>query len=141
MELSAEQWRELNSRIIEEFRENGGKCGGAFEGNPMLLLTTVGARSGESRVTPLTFHPDAEHYVVMASKGGAPEHPSWYHNLVANPDVVLEVGSDRFEGRAAEATDSERDRLYASMVEALPRFGEYQAGVERQIPIIVLSPK
>ena len=137
--MTNEQWLEFNRGIIAEFRANGGQCGGPFEGNPLLLLTTTGRTSGEARVTPLTTCRDADRYVVMASKGGAPSHPGWYHNLVSQPQVVIEVGNDRFECTASEATGSERERLFATFVEALPRFGDYQASVERSIPVIVLE--
>ena len=137
--MKRETLLEFNRGIIEEFRANGGKCGGVFEDNPMLLLTMTGARTGRQLTTPLTYHADGDRLVVMASAGGSPTHPAWYHNLIANDRVVIEVGSERFDAIATEAVDDERTRLFRSMVTELPRFGEYQQKVKRTIPIMVLS--
>lgn len=137
--MSREELLAFNQSVIEEFRENDGVCGGPFEGNPMLLLTTRGARTGEARTTPLTYHLDGDRHVVMASAGGSPTHPAWFGNLSAHPEVVVEVGSERFDAAATSPTGEERERLFADMVAALPRFGDYQAQVERVIPLVVLS--
>ena len=138
--MSSEQWREFNRNVIAEFRANGGRCGGPLEGNPLLLLTTTGARSGKPLTTPLTVHRDGEHLLVMASAGGAPKHPAWYHNLAANPKVTVEIDDRRFSANAREAeAGEEHARLFESFKAALPRFGGYQEMVERQIPIIVLE--
>lgn len=137
--MSDEEVLGFNKGVIEEFRANGGKCGGIFEGNPMLLMTMTGARSGRQLVSPLTYHADGDDYVVMASAGGDPEHPAWYYNLVANPKVVLEVGDETFAATATETTGDERARLYDSMVAAMARFGDYQADVDREIPLFKLS--
>ena len=131
----------FNAGIIEEFRANEGKCGGMFEGNPMLLMTMTGAKSGRQLTSPLTYHPDGDDYIVMASAGGDPKHPAWYFNLVANPDVVLEVGTERFDATAVQTEGAERTRVFEAMSEAMPRFGEYQAGVQREIPIFKLVRK
>ena len=96
-------WLALNQSVIEEFRANGGACGGVWEGNPMVLLTTIGARYGEPRTSPLTYTMDGERFVLIASKAGDPHHPAWYHNLVANPDVTIELGSERFAAKARVA--------------------------------------
>jgi deazaflavin-dependent oxidoreductase (nitroreductase family) len=136
-----EEWLELNRAVIEEFRANGGRCGGAFEGNPMVLLTTTGARSGQPRVSPLTYTTDGDRWVLIASKAGAPHHPAWYHNIVAHPEVTLEVGDERFPARAAVVTGDERERLYAERVAVMPRFGRYRELTDREIPVVVISRK
>jgi deazaflavin-dependent oxidoreductase (nitroreductase family) len=139
--MTDEQVLEFNEGIIEEFRANQGMCGGRFEGNPMLLMTVTGARTGRRITTPLTYHAYDDDYIVMASAGGDPRHPAWYFNLVAHPDVVLEVGTERFEATAVQTRGDERTRVFESMVAAMPRFGDYQAGVEREIPIFRLERK
>lgn len=132
---------DFNAGVIEEFRANGGKAGGMFEGKPLLLLHNRGARSGKDHVTPLVYLADDGRYVIFASKGGAPRNPGWYHNLVAGPDVSIEVGTDTLEVRAEEASGAERDRLYAIQEEQQPQFGEYAQKTERKIPVIVLTPR
>lgn len=139
--MTDEQVLGFNKGIIEEFRANEGKCGGVFEGNPLLLLTMTGARSGRELTSPLTYHANDGNYIVMASAGGDPKPPAWYFNLTANPDVTVEVGAERFDATAVEAQGDERASLYASMVEELPRFAEYQEAVERQIPVFKLVRK
>ena len=126
--------------IIEEFRANSGKVGGRFEGAPMVLLTTTGAKSGEPSTTPLVCLPDGGRVLVFASKGGAPKHPGWYHNLVANPTVTVEIGTDKYEGTATVVTGDERARLYAQQVERFPAFGDYEKKTERLIPVVALTP-
>lgn len=135
-ETSANNW---NSKIIEEFRANGGKVGGPFEGGTLLLLTTTGAKSGKQRVNPLAYLPDGERYVIFASKAGAPTNPDWYYNLVAHPQVTLEVGTEQFEATATEVTGGERDQLYARIVERMPGFGDYEKKTTRKIPVIALE--
>ena len=103
---------DFNAGVIEEFRANGGKAGGMFEGKPLLLLHNVGAKSGTEFVTPLVYLADGDDYVIFASKGGAPNNPGWYHNLKAGPNVSIEVGTEKLEVTAEEATGAERDRLY-----------------------------
>jgi len=136
--MTNEQVLGFNAGIVEEFRANGGKCGGIFEGNPMLLLTMTGAKSGRQMTSPLTYYADGDDYVVMASAGGDPKHPAWYFNLKANPDVTLEVGTDKFEASAIMTEGDERTRVYQAMTAAMPRFAEYQDGVDREIPIFKL---
>ena len=128
-----------NTGIIEEFRANAGKVGGPFEGAPMLLLHHVGAKSGTRRVNPLVYLPDGDRYVIIASKGGAPKHPDWYHNLVANPETTIEVGTETIPVRAEVITGEERDRLYARQAADRPAFAEYQAKTKRRIPVIALT--
>ncbi|GHO80671.1 hypothetical protein KSD_84420 [Ktedonobacter sp. SOSP1-85] len=135
-EVRANDW---NSKIIEEFRANGGKVGGPFAGGTLLLLTTTGAKSGKQRVNPLAYLPDGERYIIFASKAGAPTNPDWYHNLVAHPHVKLEVGTEEFEATATEVAGEERDQLYARIVERMPGFGDYEKKTTRKIPVIALE--
>ncbi len=128
-----------NKKIIEEFRANGGKVGGNFEGRTLLLLHTKGAKSGEERINPVAYTTDGDKLVVIASKGGAPSHPDWYHNIVAHPHLTVEVGTETFEVDAAVTEEPERSRLYDKMVEVMPGFADYKAKTTRQIPVIVLT--
>jgi deazaflavin-dependent oxidoreductase (nitroreductase family) len=130
---------DFNQRIIEEFRANAGRVGGPFEGTPILLLTTIGARSGHARTTPVAYMPDDERMVIFASRGGAPKNPGWYHNLLANPVVTVEVGGDKFEAKATVTSGEERRRLFARQAERIPQFAEYQRKTTRQIPVIALE--
>jgi len=129
----------FNQQLIEEFRANGGKVGGRFEGRPVLLLTTTGAKSGRRFTIPLVYLPDGERLLIFASKAGAPSSPDWYHNLVANPTVTIEVGSETYDATAVLVTGEERDRLYQRQVEAMPQFGEYQQKTTRVIPVVALE--
>ncbi len=131
---------DFNAQIIDEFRANGGRVGGMFEGGTLLLLHHTGAKSGKSRINPLGYLSDQGRYVVFASKAGAPTNPDWYHNLKAHPDVTIEVGSDTIEAVASEATGDERDRLYHTQAERVPQFAEYEKQTDRVIPVIVLTP-
>ncbi|HEY1298545.1 MAG TPA: nitroreductase family deazaflavin-dependent oxidoreductase [Chloroflexota bacterium] len=137
---------EINADVIEQFRKNNGKIeSGMFKGARLLLLTTTGAKSGQTRVNPLAFTRDGDNYVVIASKGGAPAHPDWYRNVVAHPDVSVEVstadGTRQFAARARVAQDAERERLYAAQAAVIPSFAEYQRKTSRQIPVVVLEPR
>ena len=127
-----------NRQIMEEFHANAGKVGGPFEGIPLLLLTTTGARSGQRRTTPVGYMPDGDRLVIFATRGGLPTNPSWYYNLVAHPEATVEVGTETFEVTAVVLTGEERDRLYARQVERAPVFAEYQAKTTRKIPVIAL---
>jgi deazaflavin-dependent oxidoreductase (nitroreductase family) len=129
----------FNTKIIREFRENGGKVGGPFEGAPLLLLTSTGAKSGQSRTSPVMYLPDDGRYVVFASKAGAPSNPDWYHNLLAHPDASIEVGTERFGVRATVITGAQRDELYARQAGLYPGFAEYEAKTTRTIPVIALE--
>jgi deazaflavin-dependent oxidoreductase (nitroreductase family) len=132
--------KDINTDVVEQFRTNDGQIqSGMFKGARLLLLTTTGARSGKTRINPLAFTRDGEHYVVIASKGGSPTHPDWYHNLVALPDVTVEVADERFDARARIAQGEERDRLYAAQAALMPGFAEYQRKTTRQIPVVVLE--
>ncbi|MGI9613509.1 MAG: nitroreductase family deazaflavin-dependent oxidoreductase [Acidimicrobiales bacterium] len=136
-----EQWLSLNDGVIAEFRANGGKCGGRWEGNPMVLLTTTGAKSGKPRTSPLTYTSDGDRIVLIASRAGDHRHPDWYHNLVANPDVAIEIGDERFDGVAVVAEEPERSRLLDARIEVMPRFGGYVEATDRTIPVVVVDPK
>ena len=130
---------EFNLGIIKEFRENGGETSGPFKGRPLLLLTTRGAKSGETHTTPLVYSRDGDRYVIIASMGGAPKSPAWYFNVTANPEVTLEVGKEKFPARASVAEGAERDRLYAQQAAMMPAFNEYQQKTTRRIPVVVLQ--
>ncbi len=130
-----------NTQIIEEFRANEGRVGGPYEGASMLLLRTRGARTGLERVNPLVYLPDDDRFIVFATKGGAPTHPDWYHNLVAHSDVEIEVGTETIAVRATEIQDdAEREALYARQVARREGFAEYPAkSGGRRIPVIALE--
>jgi len=131
--------QDFNRKIIEEFRSNNGVVGGPFEGAPMILVTHTGAKSGIERTTPLVHTRDGDRYVIIASKGGAPDNPDWYHNLKANPRATVEVGDERFEAEVEVYTDGpERDRLFDGMAEAMPNFRDYANNTTRVIPVVAL---
>jgi deazaflavin-dependent oxidoreductase (nitroreductase family) len=127
-----------NTKIIEEFRANGGKVGGMFEGRTLLLLHTTGAKSHQPRINPVAYTTDSDRLVVIASKGGAPTNPDWYYNLVANPLASVEVGTEQFQVRATVAEEPERTRLYNQMVSVMPGFAEYEQKTTRKIPVMIL---
>jgi deazaflavin-dependent oxidoreductase (nitroreductase family) len=132
--------REMNKGVVEEFRANAGIVGGMFEGKNVLLLTTIGAKSGEERLSPLAYTRDGDRLVIAASMGGAPKNPAWFHNLVANPKVTVEVGTETFEATATVIADrAERDRLYAGMIAHAEGFADYEKKTDRIIPIVVLE--
>jgi deazaflavin-dependent oxidoreductase (nitroreductase family) len=139
MTTTPNDMNDFNAGVIEEFRANGGTAGGMFEGKPLLLLHNVGARSGTEFVTPLVYLADGDNWVIIASKGGAPNNPGWYHNLKAQPEVSIEIGSDTVEVTAEEVTGAERDRLYSIQEEQQPQFTEYAQKTDRKIPVIVLK--
>ena len=130
---------ERNKKIIDEFRANEGKVGGYFEGKTLLLLHTKGAKSKAERINPVAYVRDGERYVVIASKGGAPTNPDWYYNIVADPNLTVEVGTEKFQVRAQVADEPERSRLYNKMVEMMPGFDDYRRKTTRKIPVIVLT--
>ena len=129
-----------NSKIIEEFRANEGKVGGPFEGAPLLLLHTAGAKTGQPRVNPMMYRPVAGGYAVFASKSGAPTNPDWYHNLLAHPDVEAEIGTTTVKLRARVAEGAERDRIGAAHKADNPGFADYETKTTRQIPVVILEP-
>jgi len=134
----AEDW---NSKIIAEFRANEGKVGGQFEGAPLLLLHTVGAKSGQPRVNPMMYQDiGGNNVAVFASKAGAPTNPDWYHNLLANPRVSAEIGTGTVEAVARVAEGDERERIWAAQKRAYPGFADYETKTTRQIPVVILEP-
>ena len=131
-------WNESNRPVIEAFRRDGRRTSSGA--HPLLLLTTKGARTGRERVTPLNFSRDGDRYIVMASKGGSPAHPHWFHNLVAHPTVSVEADGERFTAQAKVSEGSERERLLRIHSTAMPFFGAYEKRVKRrQIPVIALE--
>jgi deazaflavin-dependent oxidoreductase (nitroreductase family) len=131
----------FNVPIIEEFRANAGVVGGMFAGMPMVLVHNVGAKSGKANIAPLAYARDGDNYVIFASKGGAPENPAWFHNLVANPDTTIEVGTDTFKVRARVATGDERERIWTKQKNDMPQFAGYEQATTRVIPVVVLEPR
>ncbi len=128
-----------NEKIIAEFRANEGRVGGPFEGKTLLLLHTIGAKSGLERVNPVACTTDGDRLVIIASKGGAPDNPDWYHNILANPRVTVEVGTEQFAAHAEVVPEPDRTRLYNKMVEIMPGFADYQRKTSRVIPVIWLT--
>ena len=128
-------------QIIEEFRANGGNVGGPFTGVPLLLLTTTGAKSGEPRTRPLAYLSEGGHIYVFAGNRGRPTNPNWYHNLVAHPDVTVELGTEKFEARASVVDSAEGDRLGSIQLQKLPGLAELQAKITRKVPVVLLERK
>lgn len=132
--------QDFNQQVIQEFRANGGRVGGMFEGASLLLLHHTGAKSGASRVSPLVYQAVGDGYAVFASNAGKDTHPAWYHNLIANPRTRVEVGPATIEVSARVADDAERAPVWARQKELAPGFAEYEAGTSRQIPVVILEP-
>ena len=130
---------DFNEKIIDEFRANGGRVGGPFEGALLLLLHTTGAKTGRTRVKPLVYRRDGDRLVVFGTKGGSPTHPEWFYNVRANPRVTVEVGSDRFEADARVALPDERDRIWRLQTQDVPVFADYQKKTDRTIPVVILE--
>jgi len=145
---------QLNQAVIKEFRTNQGKVVGLMEetpdlqalaskldilGQPLLLLTMAGAKTGRTLVRPLCYSRDGDRLVIIASRGGDPRNPPWYYNLVANPVVIVEVGTEKFKAKATQVYGAERDRLFAEAAKRMPLFSEYQNKTERQIPLLILT--
>lgn len=128
-----------NQAIISEFRANEGKVGGYFENDKILLLHNMGAKSGVERVNPVVCFIDGDHYVIIASAGGADRHPDWYYNLLAHPEVTVELGTEKFKATAAETTEPERTRLYEKMETLKHSFTEYKQKTSRVIPVFTLT--
>jgi deazaflavin-dependent oxidoreductase (nitroreductase family) len=129
-----------NTAIIEEFRANDGKVSGQFEGAPLLLLHTTGARSGREHVNPVMYREIGDSYAVFASKAGAPTNPDWYHNLVANPSVRAEIGAGTVALTARVAAGDERNRIWDAHKTEFPGFADYERKTSRQIPVVILEP-
>ncbi|HEX2506963.1 MAG TPA: nitroreductase family deazaflavin-dependent oxidoreductase [Miltoncostaeaceae bacterium] len=137
------EFDEMNREVLAEFRANAGvvdtAAGGYFKGKPVLVLHTTGAKTGRERETPLMYLDEGDDRFVFASKGGAPNHPDWYHNLKTNPDVTVDVGTESYPATARVITGPERDRIYAAQVAAFPQFGDYEQKTTRKIPVIALD--
>ncbi len=131
---------EYNAKVIDEFRANEGRVGSTWEATPLLLLHHIGAKSGVSRVNPVAYLPDDRRYLIWAANGGAPNNPDWHHNLMAQPNTRIEVGSETIDVVAEEATGAERERLFARATERYPQLAEVAGKTARVIPIIVLTP-
>jgi deazaflavin-dependent oxidoreductase (nitroreductase family) len=139
-EFNEKAMRAFNDKLIEEFRANGGKVlSGPFVNAPLLLLTTTGAKSGRPFTTPLVYTKDGDRIVIIASKGGFPTNPAWFHNLKAHPTVTLEIGKEKFQAKAVITADPERQRLFDAQAKVMPNFIEYQKNTTRQIPVIALQ--
>ena len=130
---------DYNRRLVQQFRADRSSNGDAFKGRPLLLLTTTGARSGQRRATPMMYVRDGERLLVIASNAGAPKHPDWYYNLLAHPQVTVEVGRETYEATARVTEGEERQRLWNRIVEQYPFFADHQAKVTREIPVVALE--
>lgn len=129
----------FNEKIIAEFRANGGVVGPPFAGAPLLLLVNIGAKSGEERVNPLAYTTDGDDLIIIASFAGADKHPPWYHNIMANPQVTIEVGTETYRGLATVVEEPDRTRLYKQMEEQMPTFTDYREKTARVIPVVRLT--
>jgi deazaflavin-dependent oxidoreductase (nitroreductase family) len=132
-------WEAFNRGVVDQFRANGGVGPGRWADRPLLLLTTIGAKSGQLRTTPLLYSTDGDRLVVIASKGGEPTNPDWYHNLLAQPEATVEVGGERFPVRATIAEGAERRRLFDQQAAQMPFFADYERTAPREIPVVVLT--
>jgi deazaflavin-dependent oxidoreductase (nitroreductase family) len=130
---------DFNTTIIEEFRANGGRLGGQFEGAPILLLHSTGAKSGKERVNPMMYRKVGDQMAVFASKAGAPTNPDWYHNLVAHPEATIEIGTETVPVVARVATGDERTEIWEAHKKAVPGFADYEKSTTRQIPVVILK--
>lgn len=133
-------WNDWNQKVIDEFRAGGGRAGGVLEGMPLLLLHHTGARTGTGRISPLAYQAVEGGYAIFASKGGAPTNPDWYHNLVANPETEIEIGTETLAVRARVAEGAERERIWSKQKENFSNFAEYETKTSRRIPVVVLEP-
>ncbi|GAA1695604.1 nitroreductase family deazaflavin-dependent oxidoreductase [Fodinicola feengrottensis] len=142
-DFDADQMNAINKQVIDDFRANNGTITTPpFTGTPIVLLHHVGAKSGTKRITPLVYHQDGDQLFIIASKGGTPENPAWYYNLLANPDTTIEVGPDTIEVTIEALTEGdERARLYKIAADKMPNFAEYQTKTDRLIPVVVLRRK
>jgi deazaflavin-dependent oxidoreductase (nitroreductase family) len=133
--------QDWNAQIIEEFRANGGNVGGNFKGAPLLLLHSIGAKSGRERINPIMYQIVGDTYAVFASKAGAPTNPDWYHNLLTHPDATIEIDSQTKAVRARVATGDERDSIWTKQKELYPGFADYERRTTREIPVVILEPE
>src|SRR5258706_10321040 len=130
---------DYNTDIIKKVRENNGKVGGYFDGMDLILLNTIGAKSGKISTVPVAYTKEGDKFVVVASKGGSHENPAWYFNLLSNPKIEVEVGSEKFKAIATNTTGEERERLYNQHAEEYPQFHEYRKKTSREIPVFLLE--
>lgn len=137
----SDDMQEWNKKVVGEFRTNGGKVGGPFEGASLLILHHMGARSGESRVTPLVYQDVDGGYAIFASNAGKDYHPAWYHNLLAQPRVGVEVGTEEIGAVARVAGGEERSDIFERQKQMAPQFADYEAGTSRRIPVVILEPE
>ena len=140
-QIDWKQQGDWNRRIIQEFRANEGRVGGPFAGSPLLLLTTTGAKSGQSRTTPLSYYSENGRLFIFATKAAAPTNPDWYHNIIAHPDVAVEMGKESFPATGTVLGEEERARIYAKQAALSPRFAEYERQTTRMIPVVELIGK
>ncbi len=132
----------MNTMVIQQFRDNGGAVGGYFEGMPMMLLHSTGAKSGKERINPLVYMADetaSSTLYIFASKAGAPSNPDWYHNVVANPAVTVEIGTESFPATATQVTGPERDEIYAQAAARFSNYADYEKMTDRVIPVIAIT--
>jgi deazaflavin-dependent oxidoreductase (nitroreductase family) len=132
---------DFNAQIIEEFRANGGKVGGYFEKANLLILHSTGAKTGAARVSPLVYQAIGDSYAIFASKAGADTNPAWFHNLIANPETQIEVGTETIDVTARVTSDQERAPIWDQQKEIAPGFADYEANTDRQIPVVILDPR
>jgi deazaflavin-dependent oxidoreductase (nitroreductase family) len=138
--LMSSTYQDFNRAMIQDVRAHGGKAtSGPFMGRDLLILTTKGAKTGEKRETPLVVSRDGDHYVIVASKGGAPTNPNWYHNLLAHPEVTVEIGGQKFKAHARVAGDDDYERLYQNHAKNMPSFNDYRKKTTRKIPVVILE--
>ncbi len=140
MSMTPDDMKNFNQTVIDEFRANGGETTGPFAGAPLLLLNSTGAKSGETRTSPVVHTRDGDRYIIIASKAGADTNPNWYHNLVVHPEATIEVGTETIPVVATLAEGDERTRLYDAQAALMPNFAEYAQQTTRQIPVFILTP-
>jgi deazaflavin-dependent oxidoreductase (nitroreductase family) len=136
--MTQRDWNAQNRQVIAEFRANNGRVGGYFAGKPLLLLTTVGARSGQRRINPLGYRPDGERYIVFGTVAGSPRHPDWYYNVLAHPRVEVELADEAFSATAMPLRGPERQRLCAEHAAQYPDWGRYLSKTSREVPVVAL---
>ena len=140
MSMTPDDMKNFNQTVIDEFRANGGETTGPFAGAPLLLLNSTGAKSGETRTSPVVHTRDGDRYIIIASKAGADTNPNWYHNLVTHPRATIEVGAETIPVEATVASGEERTRLYDAQAALMPNFAEYAQATTREIPVFILTP-
>ena len=140
MSITPDEMKSFNQTVIDEFRANGGETTGPFAGAPLLLLNSTGAKSGETRTSPVVHTRDGDRFIIIASKAGADTNPNWYHNLVTHPRATIVVGAETIPVEASVASGEERTRLYDAQAALMPNFAEYAQATTREIPVFILTP-